>query len=115
MVGQWRISLLRKHIPELQSEPVRIWFHITGELLTALALAVSGTTLLTGSHRGPVLFLLSIGMLNTLIVSPGCLARRRQWGWVLMFGALFILSIASVILLLRHWPACLSLNPGSHQ
>ena len=37
MVGRWGISLLRKHIPELQSEPVRIRFHSTGELLTALA------------------------------------------------------------------------------
>lgn len=106
MTGQWSIGLIRKQIPELQSEPVRIWFHITGELVTALALVVSGTSLLTGSHWGPVLFLLSIGMLlYTLIVSPGYFAQKRQWGWVLIFGVLFILSIASVFLLLRHWPA----------
>lgn len=39
-----------------------------------------------------------MGMLfYTVIVSPGYFAQKGQWAWVLIFGALLILGIASLL------------------
>ena len=46
MIGQWMMSYFTKQIPELKSEPTRIWFHIAAELTTAICLLVSGIGLL---------------------------------------------------------------------
>ena len=35
MIGQWSVSLIRKGVPELETEPYRIWFHLAGEFSTA--------------------------------------------------------------------------------
>ena len=42
MIGQWSVSYAAKQIPELTTEPYRIWFHIAGEIATALMLIISG-------------------------------------------------------------------------
>jgi hypothetical protein len=46
MIGQWMMSYFTKQIPELKTEPTRIWFHIAAELTTAICLLVSGIGLL---------------------------------------------------------------------
>jgi hypothetical protein len=97
MIGQWSISYSSKQIPELKSEPIRIWFHITGEMVTAISLIVSGIALLTVMPWAPILFYISIGMLfYTAIVSPGYFAQKGQWIWVLIFGALITLGVLSI-------------------
>ena len=35
MIGQQLASFLSNKIPELKTEPIRIWFHIAAELITA--------------------------------------------------------------------------------
>ena len=42
MIGQWTVSYATKQIPKIQSEPIRIWFHIAGEMATAISLIVGG-------------------------------------------------------------------------
>ena len=63
MIGQWSVSYVTKQIPELQSEPIRICFHIAGEMATAILLIVGGVGLLIVKPWAPALFLVSIGML----------------------------------------------------
>jgi len=46
MIGQWMMSYFTKQIPELKTEPTRIWFHIAAELTTAICLLGSGIGLL---------------------------------------------------------------------
>ena len=46
MIGQWLMSYLSNQIPELVSEPIRIGFHIAGEVVTALMLIAGGIGLL---------------------------------------------------------------------
>ena len=36
MIVQWTMSYISKQIPELETEPIRIWFHIAAEMATAL-------------------------------------------------------------------------------
>ena len=98
MIGQWTLSFTTKQITEIQSEPIRIWCHIAGEMATAISLIVGGLGLLTEKPWAPALFLVSIGMLfYTAIVSPGYFAQKGQWIWVLIFGALIALAIIAVI------------------
>ncbi|MEA3441219.1 MAG: hypothetical protein U9R58_13155, partial [Chloroflexota bacterium] len=77
MIGQWTASYLTRQIPELKVEPIRIWFHIAGEMATAAALILSGIGLITTQPWAPALFLVAIGMLfYTAIVSPGYFAQK---------------------------------------
>lgn len=97
MIGQWTASFLSKQIPELKTEPIRIWFHIFGELLTALMLIAGGFGLLLQAGWGAVIFLLAMGMLfYTAIVSPGYFAQQGKWPWVIFFAVLIILGIIAV-------------------
>jgi hypothetical protein len=32
MIGQWTVSFLSRQIPELKTEPYRIWFHMARDL-----------------------------------------------------------------------------------
>jgi hypothetical protein len=98
MIAQWAISYVTRQIPELESEPVRVWFHIAAEMATALALIGSGVGLLVAWPWAVVLFPFSIGMLfYTAIASPGYFAQRGRWTWVLIFAVLIMLAAVSLV------------------
>jgi hypothetical protein len=100
MIGQWSLSYATKQIPELTSEPIRIWFHIAGEMITAVLLVISGIGLLVHMSWAPSLFLVSAGMLiYTAIVSPGYFAQKGHWIWVLIFGVIITITVISIILI----------------
>lgn len=102
MIGQWALSYRAGQIPELQTEPIRIGFHLAGEMLTAVALIAAALGLLTGQTWAMVLYLVAFGMLlYTAVVSPGYFAQRGQWIWVGIFTAVIALGLLSVALLLR--------------
>lgn len=62
MIGQWVLSYVSKRIPELENEPIRIWFHIVAEMTTALCLITGGVGLLVQANWGSTIFLISMGM-----------------------------------------------------
>ena len=98
---QWGLSYLNRQIPELTTEPVRIGFHIFGEIVTALMLIAGGIGLLLPASWGEVVFLVSMGMLfYTAIVSPGYFAQQGKWSWVLIFGLIISLGVAAVFRLI---------------
>jgi hypothetical protein len=98
MLAQWSISYFTKQIPELESEPYRIWFHIAGEIITAVLLITGGIALLAKWPSAQALYLLAMGMLiYTAIESPGYFAQKGQWAWVLIFAVIVILAILSAI------------------
>lgn len=102
MIVQWSLSYLSKQIPELKTEPIRIVFHLAGELATAVVLIVSGVGLLSGQTWAAPLFLVAAGMLfYTAIVSPGYFAQRGQWVWVLIFGVMIVVGIFAVLKVLN--------------
>jgi hypothetical protein len=97
MIVQWALSYFSKQIPELKTEPIRILFHLAGELITALALIAGGVGLLVGWAWGVPVYLVATGMLlYTAIVSPGYFAQKGQWGWLVMFGAIIVLALVSL-------------------
>ena len=89
MVVQWTFLLASGQVVELRSEPVRIAFHLAGELVAAVGLVVAGSALLRGRAWAKSLYLFALGMVvYSEIVSPGYFAQKGQWGFVIMFAVL---------------------------
>ena len=100
MIGMWVASYFTKQIPELESEPIRIRFHLAAEFMTALSLIVAGIGLLTHQGWAVSAYLIAAGMLlYTVIVSPGYFAQKGQWGYVVMFGVILLLVLVSLVIL----------------
>lgn len=99
MIGQWAMFLATGQVPELETEPLRVRFHLAGEFATAIALLAGGIALLTDQAWGRWFYLLALGMLlYTVIVSPGYFADKGQWALVGMFAVLLLLALVSVVL-----------------
>jgi hypothetical protein len=94
MFGQWAVSLATGGVPELQTAPLSIGFHLAAEILTALALILAGLALLKKKSWGRTLFLVAGGMvLYSVINSPGYFAQKSQWPMVGMFAVIFFLAV----------------------
>lgn len=99
MIGQWILFLVTGQVPELETEPLRIRFHLAAEFATALALVAGGLALLTDQSWGRWFYLVAAGMLlYTAIVSPGYFAEKGQWAFVGMFGVVLVLALVSIVL-----------------
>jgi hypothetical protein len=100
MIGMWAVSYFTRQIPELEREPVRIKFHLAAEFITAFSLITAGIGLLAHQGWGLSAYLIATGMLlYTVIVSPGYFAQKGQWGYVVMFGVIMLLALASLVFL----------------
>ncbi|WP_420641318.1 hypothetical protein [Candidatus Leptofilum sp.] len=103
MLGQWGFFLVAGQVPELETEPLRLYFHLAAEGLTAVALLVGGISLLQKRPSGKTIYLVAAGMLlYSVIVSPGYFAQQGQWGFVTMFAALLLLTLGSIFHLWRN-------------
>ncbi len=98
MFAQWTMFIATGQVPELQTEPYRIAFHLAAEGITALGLLISSILLLKQRHTGTILYAIACGMLlYSVIVSPGYFAQLGQWGFVAMFAVLLILAVLSLM------------------
>lgn len=98
MIGQWMLFLATGQVPELQSEPLRVLFHLAAEGITAAGLIWAGVALLRRIAHAQVAYHLFSGMLlYSVIVSPGYFAQLGQWAFVGMFAVLCILTISATI------------------
>lgn len=81
MIAMWSVSYLSRQIPELESEPIRLKFHLVAEFATAIILLLAGFGLITNQVWAVSVYLVAMGMLfYTVIVSPGCFAQKRAVG-----------------------------------
>jgi hypothetical protein len=100
MIGQWMRSYLTGQIPELEQEPIRIYFHLVAESITAMCLISGGFGLWLNSSWGKSLYLIAMGMLfYTAIVSPGYFAQQGDWKWLGIFSSLIVMGLVSVFLI----------------
>ena len=97
MLVQWVFFLLTGNVPELQSAPWSIGFHLAAEVLTAIMLIISGMMLVKSHPLGKQVFLLSVGMVvYAMVNSAGYFAQSGDWVFVVMFGVLLVLAGVSV-------------------
>jgi len=100
MILQWVFFIITGQVPELQTEPIRIAFHLVAEGLTALALILSGIGLLGKRTWGRNTAFIALGMLlYTTLVSPGYFAQQGLWPLVGMFVVILALALVCLGLL----------------
>ena len=101
MIAQWTFSILSGGVPEFQTEPWRIGFHLAAEMSTALMLIIGGVATLKSIVWAKQILLVGLGMvIYSEIVSPGYFAQLGQWPLVGMFVVILIGAVWSVRLLL---------------
>ena len=102
MSAQWGFFLATGQVPELQTEPYRIAFHLAAELITAAGLVVAGVALLRRLAWGAASYLFFAGMLvYSVIASPGYFAQQGQWALVGMFAVLLGLAVSAALSVAR--------------
>lgn len=93
MIGMWLLFIVTNQIPEINTEPVRITYHLIAEFLTAILLLIAGFALFTNQKWGFHLFLISMGMLlYTVIVSAGYYAEKKDIAMLAMFTIFQLLT-----------------------
>ena len=102
MVAQWTFSILAGRVPEFQSAPWEITFHLAAEFATAIVLIAGGIARLRSLAWSRTVLLLGMGMvMYSEIVSPGYFAQLNQWALVTMFAILIFGALWSSMLLLK--------------
>jgi xanthine/uracil/vitamin C permease (AzgA family) len=103
MLCMWAFFIIAGMVPEFNTKPAEITLHLVAEFATAGALILSGIIMLNKKPAGKWLYPLSTGMLlYTLVVSPGYYIQSGDYGFVIMFGVLIILSLVFLGIHLKH-------------
>lgn len=107
MLGLWAALIGTGGVPELETAPGEIGFHLAAELLTALALVLAGAGVWAGRAWAGRAYPVALGMLlYTTINSAGYYAGLGKLAVVGMFVAL-VLATAAVAWLAVARPAVL--------
>ena len=98
MIAQWTFSILTGDVPEFESAPWEIAFHLAAEVSTAIVLILGGVAALKSISWSKQVLLLGLGMVTySEIVSPGYFAQLGQWLFVVMFAILLFGAVWSGI------------------
>lgn len=94
MAMMWTVFAFTDQIPEIDTNPKEIAFHLAGEFLTAISLVAGGLGIALRKQWGYHLNLVALGMLAyTVIVSPGYYAETGNYAFVGMFAVLMALTL----------------------
>jgi hypothetical protein len=103
MILQWTFTIAAGAVPEFETAPMEIAFHLAAEFTTAFLLLTGGAATLKSLSWGKPVLLTGLGMvMYSEIVSPGYYAQLGEWVFVAMFAILLFGAVWSVMLLLRH-------------
>jgi len=108
MIGQWAITIIGGDVPKPEDDPVSgrgffdMLFHWAAEFITAVMLIASGIGLMHETSWGTTVYLIAAGMLiYTTVNSPGFFAQQRKWPVVGMFMAILMLTVISIVIVIR--------------
>lgn len=97
---QWAFFLITGSVPEIQTAPWSIGFHIAAEMTMALALIAGGVGTLKFKSWGNKAILIALGMaIYSEINSPGYFAEQGTWALVGMFAILLAGALISLWML----------------
>ena len=97
MIAQWTFSIVSGGVPEFQTEPWRIAFHLAAEFSTAIMLIIGGIAALKSIGWAKQILLLGLGMvIYSEIASPGYFAQLGQWAFVVMFAVILLAAAFDV-------------------
>ena len=102
MIAQWVLSFATGGVPEVESRPTELAFHLAAEGLTAVLLIVAGVALLRRRPWGRWIYAVASGMLvYTAIVSPGYFLQEGQSAFLGMFAVILLLAVLGLVRAVR--------------
>ena len=102
IILQWIFFVATSAVPEFQTTPWAIGFHMVAELLLAGALLISGVATLRLKSWSEKMLLVALGMaIYSEINSPGYFAQLGQWALVAMFALLLVGTTTAVMMILK--------------
>ena len=102
IILQWIFSIAIGSIPEFQTTPWAIGFHMVAELFLSLTLLMSGIATLHAKPWGDKTLLVALGMaIYSEINSPGYFAQLGQWALVAIFAILLFGATSAVMMILK--------------
>lgn len=99
MVLIWAWLLFTGDVPEIELDPLGMWFHIGAELATAAMLVLAGRGLLSGAVWARKAYLVATGMLLLAVIHAVAWYGGR--GEVGMVIAMLVLAVLAVFFALR--------------
>jgi hypothetical protein len=102
IILQWIFFAATRAVPEFQTTPWAIGFHLIAELLLASSLMISGVATLRLKPWGEKVLLLALGMaIYSETNSPGYFAQLGQWTLVAMFAVLLLGAATAITMILK--------------
>ncbi|MFX1478930.1 MAG: hypothetical protein ACFFCI_12435 [Promethearchaeota archaeon] len=96
MLCMWIFLLLKREVPELNTKPTQIVFHLIAELSTSIILITGGIGLIMDQSWGIPIFFISIGMaIYSTINAAGFYGQLKDWP---MFIILIVFTIISLLI-----------------
>ena len=97
MVVQWGYFLFTGAVPELQTAPQEMTFHLAAEFITAFSLVISGMAILQKRSWGQTGFLIAIGMLvYSVMNSLSYFPQNHQWAIISIFAVLLAMTLVVI-------------------
>jgi hypothetical protein len=101
IIATWIILLSTGQVPELETAPLPITFHIIAEFITAAILLAGGIGLILSRTWAFNIYLLSMGMLIYAVVNAsGLYAQRGNMAMIVVFIVVIIIAIILTVCLL---------------
>ena len=104
MLGMWFLLIFKREVPELKTKPTQIFFHLSAEFLTAVALIIGGIGFIMNQPWGLAIFFIAIGMaIYSTINAAGFYGQLKDWPMfiTLMVFTVFSLLIAGLIVIIE--------------
>jgi len=102
IIALWSMLLATNNVPELNTEPWAIAFHLVAEMGMGLLAVLSGILIINNKKCGGLIYLVSSGVvIYAVINSSGYYANLGQWGMVIMFAVVFVLSLLSDVYIVK--------------
>ncbi len=96
MLCMWVLLLIKREVPELNTKPTQIFFHLVAEFLTSVMLIIGGIGLIINQFWGVAVFFIAIGMaIYSTINAAGFYGQLKEWP---MFITLMVFTFISLLI-----------------
>lgn len=95
LLCMWFLLLIKREVPELNTKPTQIFFHLVAEFLTSIMLIIGGIGLIMNQFWGVAVFFIAIGMaIYSTINAAGFYGQLKDWP---MFITLLVFTFISLL------------------
>ena len=97
MLAMWGMLVFTNQVPYLNTPQLEIKLHILTETLTAMLLILGGVTVLRNWNHTEIHYVSQGMLIYAVINSSGYYIDLGELGMVIMFGALLVCTVCSIL------------------